>query len=88
MDSRYFVTIHAVDARALRELTDFDVDIFQATARAGDSVPRIEGLITLADVGRLVAAGYRVTVEATEQARARADQVASLDEWLPAMGEA
>jgi len=87
MELRYFVTIHAADARALRELAGFDLDLFQATARSTDQDYHIEGLITLPDVSKLVAAGYRVTVEAPEHARARTQKTASLDEWLAAMGE-
>jgi hypothetical protein len=87
MEPKYFVTIHAADARALRELAGFALDLFQATASARGQDHRIEGLITLPDVSRLVAAGYRVTVEAPEAARARAQETASLGEWLADMGE-
>jgi hypothetical protein len=87
METRYFVTVHAGDARALRELAGFEIDLFQATARSSEQDFHIQGLITLDDVSRLVAAGYRVTVEAPEHARARATQTASLHEWLAAMGE-
>jgi hypothetical protein len=87
MEPRYFVTIHAADARALRGLAGFDLDLFQATARASDEGSRIEGLITLPDVRRLVDAGYRVTVEAPEDARARTQRTASFSEWLAAMEE-
>lgn len=51
-----------------------------ATARSSEQDYHIEGLITLPDVSRLVAAGYRVTVEAPEHARARAQKTASLGE--------
>jgi hypothetical protein len=87
MEPKYFVTIHAGDARALRGLAGFDLDLFQATARSSEQDYHIEGLITLPDVSRLVAAGYRVTVEAPEHARARAQETASLGEWLADMGE-
>jgi hypothetical protein len=87
METRYFVIIHAADARALRGLAGFDLDLFQATARSSEQDFNIQGLVTLDDVGRLVDAGYRVTVEAPEHVRARATQTASLGEWLGAMGE-
>jgi hypothetical protein len=87
METRYFVTIYAADARALRGLAGFDLDLFQATARSGEQDFHIEGLITLDDVSKLVTAGYRVTVEAPEHARARTNQTASLDDWLAEMGE-
>ena len=32
---RFFVTVFARDRAALRQLADFDLDLFQATARAG-----------------------------------------------------
>jgi hypothetical protein len=71
---RFFVTVFARDRAALRQLADFDLDLFQATARAGDEgdEPRIEGLLSLEEIGRLVEAGYRVAVEATESSRSRA----------------
>jgi hypothetical protein len=87
METRYFVTIHATDPRALRGLAGFDLDLFQATARSGEQDFQIEGLIRLDDVARLVDAGYRVTVEAPEHARARTTQTATLGEWLAQMGE-
>ena len=87
MEPKYFVTIHAADVRTLRELAGFDLDLFQATARAQEQDHRIEGLITLPDVSRLVAAGYQVTVEAPEDARARAQETASFGDWLADMGE-
>ncbi len=95
--ARYFVTVHADDRAALRQLADFHLDLFQGTARlhtaataaadvAQDS-PHIEGLMTLAEVGRLVESGYRVTVEATEASRSRATRnVIDADTFLRSMG--
>jgi hypothetical protein len=100
---RYFVTIHAPDARALRALADFNLDLFQATARPageragerrasmgersdGESVA-IEGLVSMDEAARLVAAGYSVTIEADEQSRTRAHETAGLQDWLAELGE-
>jgi hypothetical protein len=88
---RFFVTVFARDRAALRQLADFDLDLFQATARAGDEgegeEPRIEGLLSLEEIGRLVEAGYRVAVEATEASRSRAvEQVVQAQDFLKSMG--
>jgi hypothetical protein len=86
---RFFVTVFARDRAALRQLADFDLDLFQATARAGDEgeEPRIEGLLSLEEIGRLVEAGYRVAVEATESSRSRAaEQVVQAQDFLKSMG--
>jgi hypothetical protein len=86
---RFFVTVFARDRAALRQLADFDLDLFQATARAGDGgeEPRIEGLLSLDEIGRLVEAGYRVAVEATESSRSRAaEQVVQAQDFLKSMG--
>jgi hypothetical protein len=64
---RFFVTILAPDARRLRELLDLDLDLF--AGRSDESGHRIDGLITLDDVARLVEAGYQVLVTSTDQAR-------------------
>jgi hypothetical protein len=86
---RFFVTVFARDRAALRQLADFDLDLFQATARAGEEgeEPRIEGLLSLEEIGRLVEAGYRVAVEATESSRSRAaEQVIQAQDFLKSMG--
>ncbi|GIG61852.1 hypothetical protein Lfu02_62240 [Longispora fulva] len=43
---RYFVTVHAADPRALRHLADFELDLFQATARLATSRLATERLTT------------------------------------------
>jgi len=88
---RFFVTVFARDRAALRQLADFDLDLFQATARPGDDgegeEPRIEGLLSLEEIGRLVEAGYRVAVDATEASRSRAaEQVVQAQDFLKSMG--
>ncbi len=84
---RYFITVHTADPRVLRRLADFNLDLFQATARTREDGASIEGLVSMADVARLVDAGYRVTIEADERSRMRATETAGLREWLTELGE-
>jgi hypothetical protein len=64
---RFFVTILAPDARRLREALDLDLDLF--AGRSDPTGHRIDGLITLDDVARLVEGGYQVLVTSTDQAK-------------------
>lgn len=86
---RYFVTVHLAAGQDMIELGRFDLDLIQATAQATDDAAGsfIEGLLDLDQVGRLVRAGYRVTVEQPDYARSRAHETISFDEWLEGMGE-
>lgn len=86
---RYFVTVHLAAGQDMIELSRFDLDLIQATAQAADDAAgsSIEGLLDLDQVGRLVRAGYRVTVEQPDYARSRAHETISFDEWLEGMGE-
>lgn len=87
---RYFVTVHVAAGQDMVELSRFDVDLIQATAQAtddGSGMSSVEGLLDLDQVGRLVRAGYRVTVEQPDYARSRAHETTSFDEWLKGIGE-
>jgi len=87
---RYFVTVHLAAGQDMIELSRFELDLIQATAQTTDEVSgmsSIEGLLDLDQVGRLVRAGYRVTVEQPDYARSRAHETISFDEWLEGMGE-
>ena len=64
---RFFVTIEAPDGQRLRELLGRGLDLF--AARSDASGHRVDGLITLEDVGKLVEAGYQVLVCETSRPR-------------------
>ena len=80
---RYFVTVIAAGRDALVALRQHDLDLFKPTARPAGPAPgaaggaagagefRVDGLLTLEEIGRLVGAGYRVLVResATQKAR-------------------
>ena len=85
---RYFVTVRAPSRQAMVDLAGFHLDLFQATAQAlEDAGGEIQGLLTLDEIGRLVDAGYQVTVEAPDLARARAHETSTFAEWLEGMGD-
>ena len=64
---RFFVTIEAPDAERLRDVLGRGLDLF--ATRSDASGHRVDGLITLADVGALVEAGCRVLVTDTDRPR-------------------
>lgn len=75
---RVFVTIIASDARHLREVFRFDLDLFEGGAEAKEHT--IQGLITLDDVRRLVEAGYRVLVSDTDRPK-HEHRFVEFEEW-------
>ena len=86
--NRFFVTVTADSADHMRALATRGLDLFMPTAEKKARNVRIEGLLTLEEIGALVTDGYHVTVEAPMESRARASsEITSLDEWLQAMGE-
>ncbi len=89
MEQQFFVTIIAASRRALLDLREFDLDIFQPTVKVTEEKTHtIEGLLTLEEIGRLVENGYRVLVEegASKRSRARQETV-ELEDWLRKMEE-
>jgi hypothetical protein len=87
-DDKYFVTVIAASEGDLKALAHKGLDLFQPTARRQANDVVIEGLLKLDEIGQLVRAGYRVTVDATAESRSRAaSETTTLDEWLQAMGE-
>jgi hypothetical protein len=69
---RYFVTVYAPGREALLALSQQDLDLFKPTAREADAGElRIDGLLTLEEIGRLVDAGYRVLVQTHAAHKAR-----------------
>jgi hypothetical protein len=99
-NERYFVTVIAPTREALLDLRQHALDLFKPTARAAGEVFQVDGLLTLEEVGRLVAAGYQVLVRqdaesaalgrgapAADGARQLARQTVSIQEWLKGMEE-
>ena len=85
--TRFFVTVLAPTKQMLLKLTEFEVDVFQPTAKVNEHQEfEIEGLLNLHEVERLVRAGYRVLVreEASQRARAQTE-TAQFTEWLSGM---
>ena len=78
---RYFVTVLATGREALLALRQLDLDLFKPTARpnrppgpaegTADEESRIDGLLTLEEIGRLASAGYRVLVQEDAMQKAR-----------------
>lgn len=87
VERRYFVTVKADSRRALRNLSEEDLDLFQATAKeADDGTYSIEGLLTLEQVARLVEADYQVLVQEESSKRARAGrETIEFTQWLREM---
>jgi len=75
---RVFVTIIARDARHLRDVFRFDLDLFEGGAEGEKH--SIQGLVTLDAVHMLVKAGYRVLVSDTEQPK-REHRFVEFVEW-------
>ncbi len=87
MPRRFFVTVIAPTKRALLNLQAYEMDLFQPTSKSvehkGVKEFRIDGLLTLAEVERLVDGGYQVLVQEDSAKRARAHlEVAEFRDWL------
>lgn len=76
---RFFVTIMAPDRERLREV--FGRGLYLFAARSDESGHRVDGLITLEDVGKLVEAGYRVLVCDTDRPR-HEHRFIEAEEWM------
>jgi hypothetical protein len=82
-DDRYFVTIRCDSPEELAKVRALGLDLFGTTAKAGKDLVTIEGLLTLADVARVIAEGAEVVVHEHSSARARAyEQTEDASEWL------
>lgn len=96
MPQRFFVTVIAPSLRALKNLREFELDLFLPTTKPGapnigarqgnEEQHLIEGLLTLEEVGRLVEQGYQVLVEDEMSKRARAHrEVIEFSDWIKGM---
>jgi putative N-acetylmannosamine-6-phosphate epimerase len=85
-DERFFVTIRCGTLEGLAAVRALGLDLFGTTAKADKDVT-IEGLLTLADIGRVVRNGYEVVVHEDAASRSRAhEQAESAEQWLAEMG--
>jgi hypothetical protein len=85
---RYFVTVVARTRQSLRDLSEEDLDLVQATAKEDEEGRcTIEGLLTIDEVERLVDVGYEVVVheEASRRARAQTETI-EFEQWREDMG--
>jgi hypothetical protein len=84
---RFFVEVMAPDRVTLRRLHGFGLDLFRTTASEHrDGGFRIEGLVTLEEVGRLVEDGYPVLVAEEASQRAGGVEWSDLSDWLVGRG--
>lgn len=86
-ERRFFVEVTGQGRKALRTLQALDMDLFVSTFRRDEERLSIEGLLSLAEVERLVDAGFTVTIQADESKRSRAHQTIDFREWLAGMEE-
>ncbi|GAC1456287.1 MAG: hypothetical protein PVSMB1_05950 [Gemmatimonadaceae bacterium] len=85
MPARYFVEVFAPDENALRRLREFGFDLFAPTARRVGERFVIDGLISLEDTARLVAAGYHVLIKSEERTHARGNlEISEFSDWIAA----
>jgi hypothetical protein len=80
---RYFVTVYVSGPAEVGRVMRYGFDLFgEAVREDGDRVA-VDGLLTLAEAGRLVDDGYQVLLleEASKRARAHLE-VSEFDEWL------
>lgn len=77
---RYFVMVEADADQAFESLGNLGVDLFLGTSHRKER--RVEALVTMEEVGRLVDLGFRVTVLEGENRRSRAIEIISFADWL------
>jgi hypothetical protein len=82
--SRYFVEVAAPDEHALRRLRGFEFDLFVSTARRAGDQFAIDGLISLEEAARLVAAGYPVLIRSEAAAHERGLEISEFPDWIAA----
>jgi len=84
MEQRYLVSVIVSDKSALQMLNEYGLDLFPHTARKmGNKKFAIDGLLTMAEVGKLVENGYRVEVkDSASKMTMQALQVIEFDDWL------
>ena len=87
--NRFIVTVIAPDKRALLNLNEYGLNLFEESVRESEQRElTIDGLLTLEEIGELVADGYKVLVKEETSTRMRMrHKVIGFEEWLAGMKE-
>jgi hypothetical protein len=80
---RYFVTVYVPGRAQVSRVMRFGLDLFEESIREEGGRVAVDGLLTLAEAGRLVDGGYQVLLveEASRRARAHLD-TSEFEQWL------
>src|SRR5215207_4026955 len=83
MVTKYFVEVIASNKQQLINLQKFELDLFQPTAKSIDDKEfKIDGLISLDDINKLVENGYKVVIKNESMKKTPAVQeTTSFQEW-------
>ena len=83
MVTKYFVEVIASNKQQLINLQKFELDLFQPTAKSIDGKEfKIDGLISLDDINKLVENGYKVVIKGESMKKTPAVQeTTSFQEW-------
>ena len=83
MVTKYFVEVIASNKQQLINLQKFELDLFQPTAKSiGAKEFKIDGLISLDDINKLVENGYKVVIKSESMKKTPAVQeTTSFQEW-------
>ena len=80
---RYFVTVYVSGRAQLGRAMRYGLDLFEESVREDGERLTVDGLLTLAEAGRLVEDGHQVLLVEESSRRARAHLGASeFEEWL------
>jgi hypothetical protein len=82
--NKFFVKVIAPSKSALANLRKYHLDLFKPTAtKHEENKFRIEGLLSLEEIGMLIQNGYQVIVEEEASKRARAKvHAVTFKEWI------
>ncbi len=80
---RYFVTVYVSGRAQVGRVMRYGLDLFEESVREDGDRVAVDGLLTLADAGRLVDDGHQVLLveESSRRARAHLD-TSEFEEWL------
>jgi len=80
---RYFVTVYVSGQAQMGRVMRYGLDLFEESVREDGDRVAVDGLLTLADAGRLVDDGHQVLLveESSRRARAHLD-TSEFEEWL------
>lgn len=84
---RYFVTVFFRGLKHPQRIVEYGMDLFEEGVRQTDEGLRVDGLLTLDEVVRLVDDGWQVLVKEPSHRRARAREgISEFEEWLADRG--